>query len=97
MPGYVKSKYSPEFSSELRVRALSALADSPTALTIEEICQTDSTLIGVTPQKMARSLNELVEAGFVKKTKSKAKNNRMVYAAVSQLESQGYDINKVVC
>ena len=96
MPGYVKSKYSKEFSSELRVRALSVLADSPTAMTIDEICHSDPSLVGVTTQKMARSLNELVEAGFVMKTKSKAKN-KMVYAAVSQLEEQGYDISKVVC
>lgn len=96
MPGYVKSKYSKEFTSELRVKALSVLADSPIPMTIDEICQSDSTLIGITTQKMARSLNELVEAGFVMKTKSKAKN-KMVYAAVSQLEEQGYDITKVVC
>ena len=96
MPGYVKSKYSAEFSSELRVRALSVLADSPTPMTIDEICHADSSLVGVTTQKMARSLNDLVEAGFVMKTKSKAKN-KMVYAAVSQLEEQGYDITKVVC
>lgn len=96
MPGYVQSKYSKEFSSELRVKALCVLADSPTPLTIEDICLADTSLVGVTPQKMARSLNELVEAGFVMKTKSKAKN-RMVYAAVSQLEAQGYDISKVVC
>lgn len=96
MPGYVQSKYSKEFSSELRVKALCVLADSPTPLTIEDICLADTSLVGVTPQKMAQSLNELVEAGFVMKTKSKAKN-RMVYAAVSQLEEQGYDISKVVC
>ena len=96
MPGYVKSKYSAEFSSELRVRALSVLADSPIPMTIDEICRVDSNLIGVTTQKMARSLNDLVEAGFVMKTKSKSKN-KMVYAAVSQLEEQGYDITKVVC
>ena len=96
MPGYVKSKYSKEFTSELRVCALSVLADSPTPMTIDEICHADSNLVGITTQKMARSLNELVEAGFVMKTKSKSKN-RMVYAAVSQLEEQGYDISKVVC
>ena len=96
MPGYVKSKYSPEFSSELRVRALSVLADSSIPMTIDEICSSDTTLVGVTTQKMARSLNELVEAGFVMKTRSKARN-KMVYAAVSQLEAQGYDITKVVC
>ena len=95
MPGYVKSKYSPEFTSELRVRALSVLADSPNPMTIDEICRTDTSLIGIATQKMARSLNDLVEAGFVMKTKSKSKN-KMVYMAVSQLEDQGYDITKVV-
>ena len=96
MPGYVKSKYSKEFTSELRVKALCVLVDSPTPMTIDEICHADTTLVGITTQKMARSLNELVEAGFVMKNKSKAKN-KMVYAAVSQLEEQGYDINKIVC
>lgn len=96
MPGFVKSKYSADFNSELRVRTLSVLADSPTPMTIDEICRADSNLVGVTTQKMARSLNDLVEAGFVMKTKSKAKN-KMVYAAVSQLEEQGYDISKVIC
>ena len=95
MPGYVKSKYSPAFTSELRVRALSVLADSTIPMTIDEICTADTSLVGITTQKMARSLNELVEAGFVMKTKSKSKN-KMVYMAVSQLEDQGYDITKVV-
>ena len=96
MPGYVKSKYSKDINSELRVRALGVLTESPVALTIPEICQNDMTLNGHTPQKMARILNELVEAGFVMKTNSKNKG-RMVYAAVCQLEDQGYDIEKVVC
>ena len=81
MPGYVKSKYSKEFSSEVRVRALGVLADSPTPLTIEEICLADTTLVGITTQKMARSLNELVEAGFITKAKSKEKN-KMVYTTI---------------
>ena len=48
-----------------------------------------------TTQKMARELAELVEAGLVKKTKSKDKG-RMVYAAVASLEEQGYDIENMV-
>ena len=96
MPGFVKSKYSNEFNSELRVRALGVLAESPSALTIPEICAGDLNLTGQTPQKMARILNDLVEAGFVMKTNSKSRG-RMVYAAVCQLEEQGYDIDKVVC
>ena len=96
MPRFMKPKYTQEQNSELKVRALGVLADSPSALTIPEICAIDMGLNGQTPQKMARVLNDLVEAGFVMKTNSKSKG-RMVYAAVSQLEDQGYDILKVVC
>ena len=92
----MKPKYTKEQNSELRVRALGVLADSPNAMTIPEICAGDMGLMGQTPQKMARILNELVEAGFVMKTNSKSKS-RMVYAAVCQLEEQGYDIEKVIC
>ena len=92
----MKPKYTKDQNSELRVRALGVLADSPNAMTIPEICAGDMGLMGQTPQKMARVLNELVEAGFVMKTNSKSKG-RMVYAAVCQLEEQGYDIEKVVC
>lgn len=96
MPSFMKPKYTKDQNSELRVRALGVLAESPNALTIPEICAGDMGLMGQTSQKMARVLNELVEAGFVMKTSSKSKG-RMVYAAVCQLEDQGYDISKVVC
>lgn len=96
MPSFIKPKYTKDQNSELRVRTLGVLADSPNAMTIPEICAGDMSLMGQTPQKMARVLNELVEAGFVMKTNSKSKG-RMVYAAVCQLEDQGYDIEKVVC
>jgi predicted transcriptional regulator len=45
---------------------------------------------------MARELADLVEAGLVKKTKSKSKG-RMVYAAVACLEEQGYEMEGFVC
>ena len=79
MPSFVKSKYSNEFNSELRVRTLGVLADAERALTIQEICNSDLTLVNQTPQKMARVLNELVEAGFA--TKSKV-NNRVAYKTI---------------
>ena len=79
MPSFVKSKYSNEFNSELRVRALGVLADAERALTIQEICNSDLTLINQTPQKMARVLNELVEAGFATKNKV---NNRVAYKTI---------------
>ena len=54
-------------------------------------------LTNQTPQKMARVLSNLCDIGMVKKTKSKAKGNKMVYMAVSSLEDAGYDVNNIVC
>jgi hypothetical protein len=79
MPGFVKSKYSKEFNSELRVRALGVLSDAERALTIQEICGSDLTLVNQTPQKMARILNELVEAGFATKGK---RDNKVTYRTI---------------
>ena len=76
MPSFVKSKYSKEFNSELRVRAMSVLSDAGESLTIPEICQSDLTLTYQTPQKMARVLSELVEDGFVARDN---KNGRVAY------------------
>lgn len=96
MPAFKKPKYSVVQTQEITMRALGALLDAGTALTIDEICQRDIHLVGQTTQKMARVLNELVEGGLVMKTKSKSKQ-RMIYAAVASLEAQGYDINNIVC
>lgn len=85
---YKRSKYSPALTQAITLDALDALAASPTALTIDEICINKPTLVGQTTQKMARCLNTLVEMGLVEKTKSKS--GRMLYMAVSQLEQQGY-------
>lgn len=67
---------------------LSVLSESPNALTISDICARSMTLTGLTPQKMARILSQLVNMGLVRKTQSKSKG-RMVYIAQSQLEEQG--------
>lgn len=96
MPSFKSPKYSAVQTQELTMRALGVLQDAGTALTIEEICQNDLALTNQTPQKMARVLSTLVEHNLVRKTKSKAHNNRMVYVATSVLEAQGYDVSKLV-
>lgn len=85
---YRKSKYTKEQTQMLTLEALDVLAESETALTISEICVQRPSLINQTNQKMARCLNELVEMGMVKKTKSKS--GRMLYMSMSQLQRQGY-------
>lgn len=97
MPSYRKSKYTIEQTQELTMLALGVLEDSSVAMTIQEICANDINLTNQTPQKMARVLSNLCDIGMVKKTKSKAKGNKMVYMAVSSLEDAGYDIDNIVC
>ena len=97
MPSYRKSKYTIEQTQELTMLALGVLEDSSVAMTIQEICANDMNLTNQTPQKMARVLSNLCDIGMVKKTKSKAKGNKMVYMAVSSLEDAGYDIDNIVC
>lgn len=97
MPAFRKAKYTIEQTQELTMRALGVLQDSSIPLTIQEICANDINLTNQTPQKMARVLSSLCEMGMVKKTKSKNKGNKMVYAAVSSLEDAGYDIDNFVC
>ena len=97
MPSYRKPKYTIEQTQELTMLALGVLEDSSVAMTIQEICTNDMNLTNQTPQKMARVLSNLCEMGMVKKTKSKAKGNKMVYMAVSSLEDAGYDVDNIVC
>lgn len=96
MPAFKQAKYTKERSVEIRLAALGVLQDAGCPLTISEICAADMTLTYQTTQKMARELGDLVEAGLVKKTKSKSKG-RMVYAAVACLEEQGYEMDGFVC
>lgn len=93
---YTQAKYTIEKTQEITMRALGVLSDSKEPLTIDEICRADLALCYQTNQKMARCLNELIEAGFVRKTKSKAKG-KMIYMAVANLEDQGYDMDNFVC
>lgn len=76
MPGR-KSKYTKLQTQEMTMTALDILNESPTALTISEICVQSPLLIGQTTQKMARCLNDLVEMGAIEKAKSKS--GRMLY------------------
>lgn len=97
MPAFKKAKYTIEQTQELTMRALAVLQDSSTPLTIQEICANDMNLTNQTSQKMARVLSNLCEMGMVKKTKSKSKGNKMIYAAVASLENEGYDVNNMIC
>ena len=96
MPAFKQAKYTREKSAEIRLTALGVLVDAGRPLTISESSAGDISLTYPPTQKMARELAELVEAGLVKKTKSKSKG-RMVYAAVASLEEQGYDLDNFVC
>lgn len=92
MPGRYRSKTDKQQNYMLEMDTLDALADSPVALTIEEICAKKLTLTGQSTQKMARLLSSLVNMGLVRKTKDKQRG-KMIYMAVSQLEAQGYRLD----
>lgn len=91
MPGR-KSKYSPELNAQLEMETIGILNESPDALTIQQICERSVLLSQHTPQKMARILSHLVEAGLVTKAQNKTLK-RMVYKAVSVMLEQGYEVN----
>lgn len=84
------SKYSQEQNSEFAVRAMTVLNENEEALTIDQIRNSDLMLLNVTPQKMAKVLNEMVESGFVQKTKNKS--GKMIYKSVAAMVSQGYEV-----
>lgn len=84
MPGR-KSKYSTEVNGQIKVELFSTLAeageyDNPT---IEWIQNHSIYLKGFTTQKLSRSLNEMVEMGFVRK--GKLHSGRMVYRLVGEV------------
>lgn len=84
MPGR-KSKYSAEMNGQIKVELFSTLAeageyDNPT---IEWIQNHSIYLKGFTTQKLSRSLNEMVEMGFVRK--GKLHSGRMVYRLVGEV------------
>lgn len=93
MPGRKTSGTDKARNQMYEFETLEVLSHSPVAMTISEICQSSFTLNGLTSQKMAHVLKNLVDMGLVKKTQSKSKK-RMVYIAVSQLEEQGITLQE---
>ena len=90
MPGHV-SRYNDKLNHQITFDTIEVLDASPIAMSISDICAARISLHGITSQKMARVLNELIEKGFVKKAKSKS--GRMMYKSTAVMESQGYDIS----
>lgn len=85
------SKYSKEMTNEWTGRIAVVLAEEHEALTIEAIQLRDTTLSGITPQKMAKMLGHLVEMGMVAKSKNRA--GRMVYKSLAVMEQEGYNVD----
>ena len=83
------SKYTQDFTNEMTGRIAIVLAESQQALNTTQIQQLDMCLSGITPQKMARMINHLVEVGLV--AKAKGKDGRMVYKCLATLEEEGVD------
>ena len=85
MPGR-KSKFSAETNGQIKVELFTALSeageyDNPT---IEWIQSRSIYLKGFTSQKLSRSLNEMVEMGFVRK--GKLHSGRMVYRLIGEVD-----------
>lgn len=85
---YSRSKYSKELTQHWTTKAMIILAEAQRNMTCKEIQQEDLELTRVTPQKMSRILNELVEKGLV--MKSKGKSGLMHYKAVGTILKEGY-------
>lgn len=87
---YIKSsKYSTECNGRIKVGIIDVLAEATCGMTIADIQAHNITLAGLTSQKMARVLNELVDMGVVKKAQSR-RTKRMMYMAVSVMEELGF-------
>lgn len=83
-----RSKYTPELTQRWTTKAMIVLAEAQRDMTCKEIQQGDLDLVGITPQKMARMLNELVDKGLV--MKSKGKSGLMHYKAMGTILKEGY-------
>ena len=86
-----RSKYSKEFNSEMKTILSCVLMDNQREMNIDEMKAADMRLVGLTNQKAARLLNELVEMGFCVKSKQKS-TQRVCYKAVGIMEDEGYEI-----
>lgn len=86
---YRTKKYTAEQDGQYKVEVLSILADKDCGISIAEIQAESIVLTGVTSQKIARILNNLVEMGLVQKAQSRA-TGRMKYMAVSRMLELGF-------
>lgn len=86
-----RSKYSADFNSEMKTILSCVLLDNPREMNIDEMKAADMRLIGLTTQKAARLLNEMVEMGFCVKSKQRS-TNRVCYKAVGTMIDEGYEI-----
>lgn len=86
-----RSKYSADFNSEMKTILSCVLMENPREMNIDEMKALDMRLVGLTNQKAARLLNEMVEMGFCAKAKQKS-TNRVCYKAIGIMEDEGYEI-----
>lgn len=86
-----RSKYSADFNSEMKTILSCVLMENPREMNIDEMKALDMRLVGLTNQKAARLLNEMVEMGFCAKSKQKS-TNRVCYKAIGIMEDEGYEI-----
>ena len=94
MAGYKKSKYKTEDTQRWTVEALVTLEEEKRAMTCNEIKSSSLELVELTPQKLARCLNDLCERGLVMKTKGK--DNLMHYKSVGVILEEGYNLADLV-
>ena len=90
MPGR-RSKYTVDFNSEMKTALTCALLEAKEAVNIDQLKLFDMRLNGLTTQKAARLLNEMIEMGFCVKSKD-SRTGRMLYKAVGVMDEQGYEI-----
>lgn len=83
MPGRT-SKYTAKTNEAIRTSLMDVLFNAEDALTVNEIQTRKIDLVNVTPQKLARELNEFVDGGLVMKAKSSRKGNKMVYKLIRE-------------
>lgn len=81
---YKSPKYSHKINEQIRNDVFEALFLAKHSMTIDEIKTQKIALAAVTPQKIAKTLNEFVDDGKVMKAK---RNNRMVYKLIRENEN----------
>lgn len=92
MPGK-KSIYTPMINAEIKTNLLMTLDEATAAdiPTTDWLQRNNIILSNFTPQKLSRSLNELVDMGLVQK--GKTRSGRMAYRLTSKMIQEGYTIS----